>query len=433
MQNVYARRREELMRRLGPKAVALVHGTRPARRNSDVEHKYRAPSDLLYLTGFGEPESFAVIAPGRDEKFVMFVRPRDPERETWTGRRLGVEGAVAKLGADMAHPVGELPEKLKALLDGADELHYLPGDEREVDQLVIDAVRALRDEERRGRRAPKRLVDLRATLHEMRLVKDEDALEKLRRAVDITAEAHLAAMRAARPGVYEYEVEALIDYTFRRRGGTGPGYGTIVGGGANATILHYVDNQDPLRQGDLLLIDAGGEYQGFTADVTRTFPVGAKFAPAQRRVYDVVLEAQERCIELCIPGATIDGIHQSAVEILTAGMVDLGLLQGEAAQLIENNAYRRYYMHRTSHWLGLDVHDVGSYTAGSEPRKLVPGMVLTIEPGLYVAADDRLVAEEYRGIGVRIEDDVLVTDGAPDVLTRAIPKHPDELEAIVTG
>lgn len=412
-------------------------GSRAAHRNGDVEYPYRAPSDLLYLTGMAEPESWAVLRAGDEQPFTMFVRPRDPERETWTGRRLGVEGAVARLGADRAFPTEALREKLAELCDGAEELHYSLGESREVDELVLGAVASLRAGERRGRRAPLRLVDLRATLHEMRLVKDETDLARLRRAVAITAEAHEAAMRAARDGVGEHELEALIDYTFRRRGGTGPGYGTIVGGGANATILHYVDNRDVLRGGELLLIDAGGEYEGLTADVTRTFPVGGKgggrFSEAQRRLYEVVLDAEKRCIELVRPGADIEAIHQHAVELLTAGLVELGLLRGAVSELIEQGAYRRFYMHRTSHWLGLDVHDVGTYQLDGRPRPLVPGMVLTVEPGLYVAADAEGVPAEYRSIGIRIEDDVLVTDAGHEVLTAAIPKEIADIEALTTA
>ena len=435
------------MRRLGPRAVALIPGSRLARRNSDVEHKYRAPSDLLYLTGFAEPEAFAVITPGRDEKYTLFLRPRDPDRETWTGRRVGVEGAVARLGADRAWPIADLAARLVDLVDGADELHFLPGDDADTDRLVMATVQTLREGERRGRRSPPRLVDLSTTLHEMRLVKDEDALAKQRRAVAITAEAHVAAMRAARDGMYEYEIEALVDYTFRRRGCSGPGYPTIVGGGANATILHYVDNQDPLRRGDLLLIDAGGEYEGYTADVTRTFPVNARFAPGQRRLYELVLATEKECVALVRPGATIDEIHSHAVRRLTAGMVELGLLTGEVPQLIESGAYKRFFLHRSSHWLGLDVHDVGAYTfapgeaggaapgrdAKPTPRPLVPGMVLTVEPGIYIAADAQDVPAEYRGIGIRIEDDVLVTATGHEVLTAAIPKEIAEIEALTTS
>jgi Xaa-Pro aminopeptidase len=432
--NVYAERREELMRRLGPNAVAIVHGSREQRRNSDVDYRYRQPSDLLYLTGFEEPEAVAVLTPGRKERFTLFVRPRDKEREVWTGRRLGVEGAVARLGADAAHPIAELSSKLFDLADGATELHYLFGDDKELEQLIMSTLSTLRAHERRGKRAPRRTVDLRTTLHEMRLLKDPHALAQLRRAVDITTEAHVTAMKTVRPGMYEYEIEALVDYTFRRLGGAGPGYGTIVGGGENATILHYTENTARLTEGTLLLIDAGGEFGGFTADVTRTYPVSGRFSPVQRRFYEVVLRAEKECVALVRPGATIEDVHDHAVKVLTAGMVELGLLQGSVSELIEKETYKRYYLHRTSHWLGMDVHDVGTYYAEGGPdgsRAFVPGMVLTVEPGLYVAADDTEAPAELRGLGVRIEDDVLVTADGHEVLTRHIPKDVDDIEALM--
>jgi Xaa-Pro aminopeptidase len=432
MSTPYAARRQAFMERIGPRAVAVVGGKKLTHRNSDVEHRFRQSSDLLYLTGFPEPEAIAVLAPGRAERFVLFVRPRDPERETWTGRRAGTEGAMARHGADAAFSVDALTRELPRLLDGADEVLYVPGEDRALDDVILHAITELRGGERRGMRAPTRIGDLRTTLHELRLLKDETALATLRRAAAVTNEAHRAAMQAARDGVREYEIEALIDYTFRRHGGFS-GYGTIVGGGANATILHYVDNTDALRAGELLLVDAGCELDGFTADVTRTYPIGKRFSPAQRRAYQMVLEVEKRCIEAVRPGASIDGIHQLAVEQLTRGMVELGLLNGAPEALIESGAFRRFYMHRTSHWLGLDVHDVGAYAVDGQSRPLQPNMVLTIEPGLYVPADAEDVPAELRGIGIRIEDDVLVTADGHEVLTRAIPKEPEDLEALTAA
>ncbi len=324
--------------------------------------------------------------------------------------------------------------QLPLLLDGASEVAYVLADdaERRVDKLVLDALGWLHQNKRAGRVAPQRLTDLRGTLHELRLHKDAAAIATLRRAAAVTNDAHRAGMRAAHPGVHEYDVEAIIEHTFRRANGT-PGYGTIVGGGANATILHYVENSRPLKHGELLLVDAGCELDGFTADVTRTFPIGGKFSDAQRAVYSLVLRAEKRCIAAVRPGATIDGIHQLAVKILTEGMVKLGLLRGDFKKLIATQAYRRFYMHRTSHWLGLDVHDVGAYTVNKKPRPLAPGMVLTVEPGLYIAADCRDVPKEFRGIGVRIEDDVLVTAQGHEVLTAAIPKELADVEREVTA
>ena len=430
--NVYAGRRQQLMERIGPRAVAIIGGKKLSVRNSDVEHRFRQASDLWYLTGFTEPEALAVIAPGRAEKFTLFVRPRDPEREVWNGRRAGVDGAKAKFGADQSFPIEQMAAELPRLCDGADEILYLVGDDAELDHLVLSMMAQLRQAERRGMRAPRRIGDLRWTLHELRLIKDADGLGKMRRAVEVTREAHTAAMRAARDGVKEYEIEALLDYSFRKSGGH-PGYGTIVGGGINATILHYVDNDQSLHKGELLLVDAGCEIDGFTADVTRTYPIGARFSPAQRRCYELVLAVEKACVAAVKPGNSIDAIHEQAVELLTRGMVDLGLLAGEVGALIDKGAYKRFYMHRTSHWLGMDVHDVGIYAPDGKSRPLLPGMVLTVEPGLYIAEDASDVAAEYRGIGIRVEDDILVTAEGHENLTVSIPKEVADLEALTAG
>jgi Xaa-Pro aminopeptidase len=426
---VHAARRARLMELLGPRA-ALVLASPPERlRNGDTDYKFRQDSDILYLTGFAEPGATLVLRPGHPETpFVMFVRPRDPAAETWTGRRAGVEGAVRDYGADAAFPAGELDTKLPEILAGADELHY-PFGREPVDAVVTRAHARLRASERRGRRAPGRLVDARLSVHELRLVKGPDEVAVQRRAAAITAEAHTAAMRAARDGVNEGEIEALIDYTFRRRGGTGPGYPTIVGGGVNATILHYVENNRPLAAGQLLLVDAGCEVDGYTADVTRTFPVGGRFSDPQRRLYEAVLDAQLAAIEAVKPGATIDAIHDQVVVALTRSLVELGLLAGDVPKLVETGAYKPFYMHRTSHWLGIDVHDVGFYSEQGVARPLVPGMVLTIEPGLYIAPDAE-VPPEYRGLGVRIEDDILVTAVGHDNLTVDSPKSVPEIERL---
>jgi len=411
----------------------VIGGKQPTHRNSDVENRFRQNGDVLWLTGFGEPEALVVLKAGSKTPFTLFVRPRDPEKETWNGRRAGVEGAMKMYGADQAFSIADLRAQLPLLLDGAAEVSYVfAEDDRRVDTLVLDALTWLHQNKRGGRVAPQRLTDLRATLHELRLHKDAAALDTLRRAAAVTADAHKAAMRAAHRGVHEYDVEAIIEHTFRRANGL-PGYGTIVGGGANATILHYVENSKPLKHGELLLIDAGCELDGFTADVTRTFPIGGTFSPAQRQIYALVLSAEKRCIAAVKPGATIDGIHKLAVQILTAGLVKLGLLHGDPKQLIATEAYRKFYMHRTSHWLGLDVHDVGAYTVDGKARPLAAGMVLTIEPGLYIAADCREVPKEYRGIGVRIEDDVLVTSTGHEVLTAAVPKEIADVEREVAA
>src|SRR5258708_27347100 len=348
---------------LGTRAALVLFSPPERLRNGDVHHKFRQDSDILYLTGFEEPGTVVVLRPGHAEaSFVMFVRPRNPSEETWTGRRAGVDGALNSYGASVAYSVDELDVRLPDVIGGVDELHYHIGRDPEVDERLTRLLATLRSRERRGPHAPLKIVDARLSVHEMRLYKAPAELAIQQRAADITAEAHVAAMRAARPGVQEYEIEALIDYTFRRRGGVGPGYPSIVGGGANATILHYVENNAQLKEGELLLIDAGCEVDGFTADVTRTFPVGGRFSEPQRRVYEAVLEAQLAAIAATKPGTTLDAIHADVVAALTRKMVELGLLVGDVPQLIESGAYKTYYMHRTSHWLGMDVHDVGFYS-----------------------------------------------------------------------
>lgn len=418
------------MRALGPRGVAVFHSPPEAWRNGDQHHPFRQSSDLYYLTGFAEPEATLVLRPGAEtERVVLFVRPRDREREIWNGLRAGVEGAVAEYGAEAAYPAGELETKLPDLVASCDDLCYALGYDPDFDRQIARLIADLRLRERRGQRPPRRVIDPRTLLHEMRLRKGPEEVAVLRHAAAITAEAHVAAMSAAAPGVTEYELEAVVDFTFRRRGGSGPGYSTIVGSGENATILHYVDNRRTLRDGDLVLIDAGCEVDFYTADVTRTFPVSGRFTPAQRRCYEVVLAAQEAAVRAARPGVSIEDLHALCVERLTQGMVDLGLLDGPAAARIEDETYKTYYMHRTSHWLGLDVHDAGAYTTdGGAARPLEPGMVITIEPGLYVAADAASAPAELRGIGIRIEDDVLITPGGCEVLTAAVPKQVEDVE-----
>jgi Xaa-Pro aminopeptidase len=432
---VFTRRRQELMRALGPRGVAVFHSPPEARRNGDQHYRFRQSSDLYYLTGFAEPEATLVLRPGADsERVVLFVRPRDREREVWDGRRAGVEGAVADFGAEAAYPAAELERRLPDLVASCDDLCYALGYDVAFDAAIAHVIATLRLRERRGQRPPRRVVDPRSHLHEMRLRKAPEEVATLRRAAAITAEAHIAAMAAAAPGMTEYELEALIEFTFRRRGGDGPGYGTIVGSGENATILHHVENRRALADGDLVLVDAGCEYEYYTADVTRTFPVSGRFSPAQRRCYELVLGAQEEAIRRARPGATLEDLHAVCVESLTAGMVALGLLEGPAAARVEDESYKRYYMHRTSHWLGLDVHDAGAYsTPEGAARPLEPGMVITIEPGLYVATDAESAPVELRGIGIRIEDDILITAGGCEVLTSAVPKGVAQVEAACQG
>ncbi|HEV7893041.1 MAG TPA: aminopeptidase P N-terminal domain-containing protein, partial [Pyrinomonadaceae bacterium] len=388
----------EFVRRMGPDSVAIIPAAREALRSNDTEYRFRQDSDFYYLTGFNEPDAVAVIAPSREARYTLFVRPRDREKETWTGRRAGVEGAKERHGADEAFPVEEFDAKLMEILDGAHTLYYRLGNGNlDLDQKVIRQLAHMRALGWRKARPPQTITDPGALLHEMRLFKTDEEVALMQRSADIAAEAHREAMRAARPGAKEYEIEALIEYAFRRAGASGPAYNTIVGGGANATILHYVENSAELRDGDLLLIDAGAEYEGFASDITRTFPVNGRFARAQRDVYDLVLESQTRCIEMIKPGVTLDDMHTRSVEILTEGMARLGLLKGEPSKLIEEGEYKKFYMHRLSHYLGLDVHDVGAYHLEGGSRALEPGMVLTVEPGLYVAEDSEDIPDQYRG------------------------------------
>ena len=422
----------EFMRRMEPDSVAIIPAAREVTRSHDTEYRFRQDSDFYYLTGFREPDALAVVAPGREKPFTLFVRPRDREKEIWNGRRAGVEGAKELYGADEAFPVEEFDAKLIELLDGARTLYYrLGGSNPELDQTVIRQLARMRALGWRKVRPPQTITDPGALIHEMRLIKSADEIALMHRSADIAAEAHREAMRAARPGMREYEIDALIEYVFRRSGAAAPAYNSIVGSGANATILHYVDNDAELRDGDLLLIDAGAEYEGFASDITRTFPVNGRFDDAQRDIYQLVLDCQEECIRMVKPGVTLDEMHKRSVEILTDGLVRLGLLKGEPEKLIEEEQYKKFYMHRLGHYLGMDVHDAGAYHVDGRPRPVEPGMVMTVEPGLYVAEDAEDVPDKYRGIGVRIEDDVLVTPEGFDVLTAKAPKQVEEIESLM--
>jgi Xaa-Pro aminopeptidase len=428
---VFAARRKRLLEALGPDSVAIVLGAHLATRSNDTEYRFRQDSNFWYLTGFDHPDSVAVLRTDGGPPFTLFVQPREKEAETWTGYRPGVEGAVEDFGADQAYPIGELASELPKLVQGAKRVQHQLGRDPKIDQLVVSTLDEMRRRSRQGFTPASEIADPRALLHEMRLFKDEDELELLRRAAEISREAHAEAARIAHGGTFEYELEAVLDYTFRRRGGAGAAYGSIVAGGPNAAVLHYVRNDCKLNDGDLLLIDAGCEFQGYASDVTRTYPVGGRFGASHRAVYEVVLAAQEASLALCEPGRTLDEIHEASVRTLVEGMVSLELLSGTIDDLIADEAYKPYYMHRTSHWLGLDVHDAGAYSADNEARKLSPGIVFTVEPGLYIAADAESAPEHLRGIGVRIEDDVLVTASGHENLTAAIPKKIDEIEALV--
>lgn len=426
-----AQNRARFIDALGDDA-ALFFGAPHRTRNSDAEFRYRQHSDVLYLSGWTQPEVALLFRPGHEEPFVMFVQPRDLAVEVWAGRRPGPKGAVELHGADAAFPYTQLAEKLPSLLQGYRTLHYRFAADPDHDRLVSGAIRKSRKQARYSRLdVPDAFIDPTRVLHEQRLIKSAGELDILRRSAAITCEAHLAAMAATAPGVYEYELEAIIEGIFRRRGGNGPGYTSIVGGGANATILHYIDNNDVLQDGSLVCVDAGCEYSWYTTDVTRTWPVSGRFSGPQRDLYEVVLQAQRAAIDTVRVGGRFLDSHRAATRVLTEGMVALGLLEGDVDELIAAGDQKRYYMHGTSHWLGLDVHDVGAYAGGGDSRPFIPGMVLTIEPGLYIAADDQDAPEAFRGIGIRIEDDILVTADDPEVLTLAVPKSIDDVEAAV--
>jgi Xaa-Pro aminopeptidase len=410
----------------GASAVAVLPSAPVFLRNNDVEHEYRQDSDFFYMTGFDEPESVAVLD-AATRTLTLFVRPRDRDREVWDGPRAGVDGAKEQFGADAAFVIGELAEKLPDLLQNRRRVHYRIGHDRKFDERFLAALDRVRARSRTGVSAPTEIVDPGAILHEMRLRKSPAEVETMRQAARITREAHEGAMARARPGMREYEVEALLLDTFRRHGSERPAYGSIVGSGPNACVLHYRKNDRQIEAGDLLLIDAGCEFGYYASDVTRTFPVGRAFSRPQQAVYELVLEAQLDAIEASRIGVTLDAIHARSVAIVTRGLVGLGLLTGEVEKLIEAGAYKRFFMHRTSHWLGMDVHDVGAYFVDGKARGLEAGMVLTVEPGIYIAPDEQTVPPEWRGIGVRIEDDVLVTASNPEVLTAGIPKTVQEV------
>jgi Xaa-Pro aminopeptidase len=422
---------QEFMRRMDQKSVAIIPSAREATRSNDTQYRFRQDSDFYYLTGFEEPDSIAVVAPGREQKYTLFVRPRDPEQEIWVGRRAGVEGAKSEFGADEAYPVAEFETRLQDILDGADKLYFRLGSYPDLDNTVIKQIAQMRSLNRKPIHPPRTIIDPATIIHEMRVLKSPDEIELMQKAADIAAEAHVEAMKTVKPGMKEYEVEAQIEQVFRRRGASGPSYTSIVGAGANATVLHYINNDGELRDGELLLVDAGAEYKGYASDITRTFPINGRFSKAQREIYDLVLETQMSCVEMVRPGVTHDELKEHSVEMLTEGMVKLGLLKGEPKELIKEEKYKQFYMHGLGHLLGIDVHDVGIYYYDKQSRALEPGVVMTVEPGIYVAPDTKDIPEQYLGIGVRIEDDVLCTADGPKVLTTGVPKNADEIEALM--
>ena len=422
----------EFMKRMDPNSVAIIPSAREATRSHDTSYRYRQSSDFFYLTGFEEPEAIAVITPSKDPKFTLFVRPRDPEREIWDGRRAGIDGAKSVYGADEAFPFAEFAEKLPEILNGPEKLYYRLGDgNSNLDDTIIRQLASVRILNRKPISVPHTIIDSASIIHEMRVIKSEEEIAIMQRAADIAAEAHIEAMKAARPGMKEYEIEALVEQVFRKAGAAGPSYTSIVGAGANATVLHYITNDGTLNDGDLLLLDAGAEYKGYASDITRTFPINGRFTEAQRNIYDLVLETQMSCVEMVRPGVRHLDIKNHSIEMLTAGMARLGLLQGEPESLIKEEKYMQFYMHGLGHFLGIDVHDVGRYFTDGESRPLEPGMVMTVEPGIYVNPNTKGIPEKYLGIGVRIEDDVLVTENGPRVLSSKVPKDAGEIESLM--
>ncbi len=428
----FARRRRDLMATMSKNSIAILTAAPEQVRSRDTYFPYRQDSNFFYLTGFPEPEAVLVLIPKRPQgQFVLFCRERDRSREIWDGRRAGPEGARELYGADDAFPIDDIDEILPGLLEGRDRVYYALGRNRTFDTRLLDWIDGIRARARSGAVPPDEFVDLDHLVHEARLFKTATELKVMRKAGAISARAHCRAMRAARPGLYEYQLQAEIEHAFASEGARHPAYGSIVGGGANACVLHYVENSAPLQDGDLVLIDAGAELEHYAADITRTFPVSGKFSAPQQALYEVVLAAQLAAIDVARAGNHWDEPHRVTVKIITQGLVDLGLLKGNVDDLIARNAYTDFYMHRAGHWLGMDVHDVGDYKVDNEWRLLEPGMVMTVEPGIYVAPDNRKVAKKWRGIGIRIEDDVVITRKGPEILTAGVPKTVADIERLM--
>lgn len=432
--NEFARRRKNLMALMDPNSIAIIPSAREQVRSRDTGYPFRQDSDFYYLSGFVEPDAVLVLLPGRRHgQYVIFCRERDPEMELWHGYRAGPEGVCEKHAADDAFPIGDIDDILPGLLEGRERVYYSMGRSTEFDRQIMDWVNSIRGKAASGAAPPGEFTDLNHMLHELRLYKSAEELRLMRSAAKITANAHRRAMQACRAGMYEYQLEAELQYEFTHSGARFPAYPSIVGGGQNACVMHYLENSDKLRDGDLVLIDAGCELEYYASDVTRTFPVNGRFSAEQRVLYELVLKAQLAAIAAIKPGNHWNQPHDASVWVFTEGLVELGLLKGRVSSLIKREAYRAFYMHRVGHWLGLDVHDVGDYRVGSEWRLLEPGMVMTVEPGLYIAAGNRKVPKQWRGIGIRIEDDVVVTDSGCEVISSGVPKTVAEIEALMAA
>jgi Xaa-Pro aminopeptidase len=428
--NEFARRRKQLMRMVGDEGIAILPSAPIRTRSRDTEYNYRQDSDFYYLTGFAEPDSVAVLIPGRSKgEFVIFCREKDPQRELWDGKREGQDGVMQNYGADDAFPIDDIDDILPGLMESCNRVYYTMGMYSDFDQRIADWVNSLRSGLSKGLHTPQEFVALDHLLHDMRLYKSRAEISTMRRSAKVAAEAHRRAMRVTRPGMFEYEIEAEFRHEFRRNNAR-VSYNPIVGGGANACTLHYVENNAELRDGDLLLIDAGCELDYYASDITRTFPVNGRFSPEQRAIYEIVLEAQLAAIDLTRVGNHWNEPHDACVKVITRGLKKLGLLDGRVPTLIKDQAYKQFFMHRTGHWLGMDVHDVGDYKVGDEWRMLEAGMVTTVEPGIYIG-NSRKVPARWRNIGIRIEDDVAITRKGPDVLSKGLQKEPDAIEALM--
>ncbi len=427
-----ARRRRQLMQAAGDGAILVLPAAPERIRSRDTHYPYRQDSDFWYLTGCEEPDAVLVLVPGRKHgEAILFCRDRDPEREGWDGPRLGPEGAVELLGLDDAYPVSDIDDILPGLLEGRRRVHYHLGRDADFDLKLIGWINRVRAQARQGAQPPQEFLELGHLLDEMRLFKSADEIGLMQKAADISVEAHRAAMRAVRAGIHEYELQAELEYVFRRHGAQ-PAYASIVGAGANACVLHYRANSAKVRAGELVLVDAGAEHRGYAADITRTFPVDGRFNRQQRALHDLVCRAQAAALVQARPGVPYEAGHDAAVATLAEGLLSLGLLHGRLETVLANGDYKRFYRHKTGHWLGLDVHDVGEYRLDGASRLLEPGMVFTIEPGLYIPQDDATVAPKWRGIGIRIEDDVLITGDGHRVLTGALERSADEVEALMS-
>ncbi|MBA3661274.1 MAG: Xaa-Pro aminopeptidase [Gammaproteobacteria bacterium] len=431
--NEYAKRRKALMQEVGDRAIVILHSAPEISRNGDALYDFRQNSDFYYLTGFEEPEAVLVLAPHRAEgEYILFNRQRNKDKEIWHGPRAGQDGACSHFLANQSFPIEQFEELLPELLSDRESIHYPIGQNEILDQIILRAMNEIKAKIRGGMEFPTTFVDVGPSLHEMRLFKTPQEIKLMQRAVDISHEGHVRAMKACKPAMHEYELEAEFRYACFRQGARSTAYSSIVGAGKNSCVLHYVSNNNKIENGDLILIDAGAEYQNYASDITRTFPANGQFTKEQRQIYELVLASQLAAIKTIKPGESFLAAQHTIVEILTAGLVELGLLKGDVEELIEQQAYFPFYMHRSGHWLGLDVHDVGRYKINNKWRTLEPGMVLTVEPGLYIAADSG-APKRFHNIGVRIEDNVLVTEAGHTVLSQAIPKTIEEIEAIMAG